>query len=140
MEDEEKTIRKLSSELNYLNEQSKLLSNNLSLLSSHRNELAISKVTLEGLKGVKEGNEILIPIGAGSFIKGTVIDVNNVITTLARDVTMERSIDEAIAKLDETLKDVEKNLGENEATLQNINSRMNEIETQAEEILQKRNK
>ncbi len=138
MEDDEKTIRRLSSELNYLNEQSKLLSNNLSLLSSHRNELAISKVTLEGLKGVKEGNEILIPIGAGNFIKGTIIDVNNVITTLARDVTMERGIDEAITKLDETLKDVEKNIEQNETTLQSINSRMSEIETQAEEILQKK--
>ncbi len=138
MEDDEKTIRRLSSELNYLNEQSKLLSNNLSLLSSHRNELAISKVTLEGLKGVKEGNEILIPIGAGNFIKGTIIDVNNVITTLARDVTMERGIDEAITKLDEALKDVEKNIEQNETTLQSINSRMSEIETQAEEILQKK--
>ena len=135
---EEEAIRKLSAELNYLNEQSKLISNNLSLLSSHRNELALSKITLEGLKGVKEGNEILIPVGAGNFVKGTVTNTNTVITTLARDVTMERGIDETIAKLDETLNEVEKNLGQNEATLQNINARMNEIERQADEILQKK--
>lgn len=135
---EEEAIRKLSAELNYLNEQSKLISNNLSLLSSHRNELALSKITLEGLKGVKQGNEILIPIGAGNFVKGTVTDTNTVITTLARDVTMERGIEETITKLDETLKEVEKNLGQNEATLQNINARMNEIERQADEILQKK--
>lgn len=135
---EEEAIRKLSAELNYLNEQSKLISNNLSLLSSHRNELALSKITLEGLKGVKQGNEILIPIGAGNFIKGTVTDTNTIITTLARDVTMERGIDETIAKLEENLKEVEKNLGQNEATLQNINARMNEIEKQADEILQKK--
>ena len=138
MAGEEEAIRKLSSELNYLNEQSKVISNNLSLLSSHRNELALSKITLEGLKGVKQGNEILIPIGAGNFVKGTIGDVNTVITTLARDVTIEKSIDETIAKLDETLKEVEKNLGQNEATLQNISARMNEIEMQAEEILQKK--
>ncbi|NYT04161.1 MAG: prefoldin subunit alpha [Candidatus Methanofastidiosa archaeon] len=135
---EEEAIRKLSSELNYLNEQSKLISNNLSLLSSHRNELALSKITLEGLKEAKQGNEILIPIGAGNFVKGTVTDTNTIITTLARDVTMERGIDETIAKLDETLKEVEKNLGQNEATLQNIDARMNEIERQADEILQKK--
>jgi prefoldin alpha subunit len=135
---EEEAIRKLSSELNYLNEQSKLISNNLSLLSSHRNELALSKITLEGLKGVKEGNEILIPVGAGNFVKGTVTNTNTIITTLARDVTMERGIDETIAKLDETLNEVEKNLGQNEATLQNISARMNEIERQADEILQKK--
>jgi len=138
MTGEEEAIRRLSSELNYLNEQSKVISNNLSLLSSHRNELALSKITLEGLKGVKQGNEILIPIGAGSFVKGTISDVNTVITTLARDVTIEKSIDETITKLDETLKEVEKNLGQNEATLQNISARMNEIEMQAEEILQKK--
>jgi len=138
MAGEEEAIRKLSSELNYLNEQSKVLSNNLSLLSSHRNELALAKITLEGLKGVKQETETLIPIGAGNFVKGTISDVDTVITTLARDVTIERSIDETIAKLDETLKDVEKNLGQNEATLQNISARMNQIEMQAEEILQKK--
>lgn len=138
MAGEEEAIRKLSSELNYLNEQSKVISDNLSLLSSHRNELAISKITLEGLKGVKEGNEILIPIGAGNFVKGKISDVNTVITTLARDVTIEKSIDETITKLDETIKEVEKNLGQNEATLQNISARMNEIEMKAEEILQKK--
>jgi prefoldin alpha subunit len=138
MAGEEEAIRKLSSELNYLNEQSKLISNNLSLLSSHRNELALSKITLEGLKEVKQGNEILIPVGAGNFVKGTVTDTNTIITTLARDVTMERGIEETIAKLDETLKEVEKNLGQNEATLQNISARMNEIERQADEILQKK--
>ncbi|NMC59822.1 MAG: prefoldin subunit alpha, partial [Candidatus Methanofastidiosa archaeon] len=63
MAGEEEAIRRLSSELNYLNEQSKVISSNLSLLSSHRNELGMSIVTLEGLKDVKEGNEILIPIG-----------------------------------------------------------------------------
>jgi len=138
MAGEEEALRKLSSELNYLNEQSKVLSNNLSLLSSHRNELALSKITLEGLKGVKKGNEILIPIGAGNFVKGTITDVDTVITTLARDVTMERGINETISKLDETLKEVEKSLGQNEATLQNISARMNDIETQADEIIQKK--
>jgi len=138
MAGEEEALRKLSSELNYLNEQSKVLSNNLSLLSSHRNELALSKITLEGLKGVKKGNEILIPIGAGNFVKGTITDVDTVITTLARDVTMERGINETISKLDETLKEVEKSLGQNEATLQNISARMNDIEMQADEIIQKK--
>ena len=138
MAGEEEALRKLSSELNYLNEQSKVLSNNLSLLSSHRNELALSKITLEGLKDAKKGNEILIPIGAGNFVKGTITDVNTVITTLARDVTIEKGIDETITKLDETLKEVEKSLGQNEATLQNISARMNEIEMQADEILQKK--
>ncbi|HNV94171.1 MAG: Prefoldin subunit alpha [Candidatus Methanofastidiosum methylothiophilum] len=137
MAGEEEALRKLSSELNYLNDQSNLISNNLSLLSSHRNELAISKITLEGLKDIKPGNEILIPIGAGNFVKGTITDVGTVITTLARDVTMEKTIDETITKLDETLKEVEKNLGQNEATLQNIRARMNEIEMKAEEIMQK---
>ncbi|MCC7573343.1 MAG: prefoldin subunit alpha [Candidatus Methanofastidiosum sp.] len=138
MAGEDEAIRKLSSELNYLNEQSKVISNNLSMLSSHRNELALSKITLEGLKDAKEGNEILIPIGAGNFVKGTIGDVNTVITTLARDVTIEKGIEETISKLDETLKEVEKNLGQNEATLQNISARMNEIEMQAEEILKKK--
>ncbi len=138
MAGEEEALRKLSSELNYLNEQSKVLSNNLSLLSSHRNELALSKITLEGLKDAKKGNEILIPIGAGNFVKGTITDVNTVITTLARDVTIEKGIDETITKLDETLKEVEKSLGQNEATLQNISARMNDIEMQADEIIQKK--
>jgi len=137
MAGEEEALRKLSSELNYLNEQSKLISNNLSLLSSHRNELAISKITLEGLKNTKPGNEILIPIGAGNFVKGTITDVSTVITTIARDVTMEKTIDETITKLDETLKEVEKNLGQNETTLQNINPRMNEIEMKPQEIIHK---
>jgi len=61
-----------------------------------------------------------------------------VITTLAREVTMERTIEETIAKLNETLKEVEKNIGQNEATLQNIGNRMNEIEMKAEEIMQKK--
>jgi prefoldin alpha subunit len=138
MAGEEEAIRRLSSELNYLNEQSKVISSNLSLLSSHRNELGMSIVTLEGLKDVKEGNEILIPIGAGNFVKGKIGDVKNVITTLAREVTMERTIEETIAKLNETLKEVEKNIGQNEATLQNIGNRMNEIEMKAEEIMQKK--
>ena len=138
MAGEDEAIRRLSSELNYLNEQSKVITSNLSLLSSHRNELGMSLVTLEGLKDVKEGNEILIPIGAGNFVKGKIGDTKNVITTLAREVTMERTIEDTITKLTETLKEVEKNIGQNEATLQNIGARMEQIEHQAEEIMQKK--
>jgi prefoldin alpha subunit len=62
--------------------------------------------TLQGLKGKKTGDEILVPIGANYFIHGKIGDVKKVLSNLGSNIAAEESIDDSIARLDNHIKDL----------------------------------
>jgi prefoldin alpha subunit len=76
-------------------------------LSGTMKEHTQAKETLAGYKELKEGQETLIPIGAGSFLFAKVLDPSKAMVGMGAEFIVETDIDDAICKLDERILEIE---------------------------------
>jgi prefoldin alpha subunit len=76
-------------------------------LSSTMKEHTQAKETMEGYKDLKEGQETLIPIGAGSFLFAKVSEPTKAMVGMGAEMVVETAIDEAISKMDERIAEIE---------------------------------
>lgn len=98
-------------------------------------EFLNAKTTLEGIKNAKNGTEIMIPIGGGTFIKGKIEDTASVVTSVGADVAVTKDIEDAEKFIENQMKLGEEALMKIDAYLQAIEDRAaclyNEIESAA---------
>lgn len=64
----------------YLKEQRDALAENLGLISASLQNYMTTKATIENLKNIKEGEEILIPIGGSIIIKASISNTEKILT------------------------------------------------------------
>jgi prefoldin alpha subunit len=67
-------------------------------------------MTVEQLHAVDENAELLIPVGAGTFVNGSLKNSSNVLIGVGAGIVIEKPIDDAITKLDERIKRLQENL------------------------------
>lgn len=79
----------------------------IDLINTALNDLFAANETLEGLKDSKNGEEALIPIGGGSFLKANLTNIQNVIIGVGAGVCIEKNIDESIMDLKARLNELE---------------------------------
>ncbi|MDK2983186.1 MAG: prefoldin alpha subunit [Thermococcaceae archaeon] len=131
-------LERLAYEYQLLQAQAELLAQNLELLTLGRNEFQAVKETLESLKNVEEENpEILVPIGAGSFLKGRIEDKHNAIVSVGSGYAIEKSLDEAITYLDERIKEYESAIAKTQEALHQIQHKLQDLAQKAQELQQK---
>lgn len=70
-------------------------------------ELDRAHATLEAIQGAPAGEEILVPVGAGTFIRAAVTDVREVISGIGAGVSVDDTNERARARLDERRKALE---------------------------------
>ena len=80
----------------------------LRIVSAALDETLIATRALEGVKGCQKGTETLIPIGAGSFLRVELADIDRVITGVGAGVCIEKSVDSSILSLKERQAELEK--------------------------------
>jgi len=131
-------LERLAYEYQLLQAQAQLLAQNLELLTLGKNEFQAVKETLEGLKNVEEEKpEILVPIGAGSFLKGRIEDKNNAIVSVGSGYAIEKSIDDAIVYLEERIKEYESAIAKTQEALHQLEHKLQELAQKAQQLQQK---
>ncbi len=91
------------------------------ILRINMEEFMRARDTVDGIKGNKKGDEILVPIGANFFVKARIEDPGNVISNLGATVAAGESTDKAMERLDkhvEELNDAGQKLAQNVAELE----------------------
>jgi len=68
-----------------------------------------SKVTMEQMENADKDTEILIPIGGGVYINGSLNNVTKVLLDVGAGVVTEKGIPDAIKKLEEKIKNIQEN-------------------------------
>lgn len=137
MAQSQEALEKLAYEYQLLQAQAQLLAQNLELLNLGMNEFKAVKETLEKLKEVEEEKpEILVPIGAGSFLRGQIIDMNNAIVSVGAGYAVEKSFDDAIEYLDERIKEYEDAIKKTQNALQNLEQKLQDLAKRAQRIQQ----
>ncbi|BAA29615.1 151aa long hypothetical protein [Pyrococcus horikoshii OT3] len=133
-----KELEKLAYEYQVLQAQAQILAQNLELLNLAKAEVQTVRETLENLKKIEEEKpEILVPIGAGSFLKGVIVDKNNAIVSVGSGYAVERSIDEAISFLEKRLKEYDEAIKKTQGALAELEKRIGEVARKAQEVQQK---
>ena len=131
-------LERLAYEYQLLQAQAQLLAQNLELLTMGRNEFQAVKETLEGLKKVEdEKPEILVPIGAGSFLKGIIVDRENAIVSVGAGYAVEKSLDDAIACLEERVKEYDEAIAKTQEGLKKLEAQLNELAKKAQALQSK---
>lgn len=138
MAENNEQLERLAYEYQLLQAQAQLLAQNLELLTLGKNEFQAVKETLEGLKKVEEERpEILVPIGAGSFLKGVIVDRENAIVSIGAGYAVEKTLDDAITYLDARIKEYEEAIAKTQEGLKKLEAQLGELARKAQELQQK---
>jgi len=95
----------------------------LELLELTLSEHTRAKETLEGLKDKEAGSEMLVPVGGGTMISGTLGDDSRVIVAVGAGVEIEMPVEDAISHHTSQIN----RLNEEKAR---ISSKLKELETE----------
>ena len=126
----EKTITQNLTLIEYYKEQLNSLDMQLQISQAALNDYTKAKLTLENLAKSTKEDDILIPIGGGTFIKGNLTDNNKILTDIGAGIVTEKPLKDALAKVDERIKLMQ----ENRDKLINLAQR---IQTEAADLSQK---
>ena len=109
MTKEEEITRNLTL-IEYYKQQLESIDMQLQYLQSTLADYQRAKITVEQLHAVDENSELLIPVGAGTFINGSLKNASNVLIGVGAGIVLEKTVDEAVIKLEERIKRIQENL------------------------------
>ena len=104
-----------------MEEQHNLYQSQLELVNASLMNLQSTKLTLEKIKeGVKEDDEILLPIGGLVKVRGKILDTQKLLVSVGQDVIIEKNIDDSITFLDSIIEKQKESLKFIAEKLQNL--------------------
>lgn len=83
------------------------LSRQAEMLQASINEHARAISTIKAVSTAREGTEILVPIGAGALVHARTTGAAHAILAVGAGVSIEKSLDEALAKLEKDSAELE---------------------------------
>jgi prefoldin alpha subunit len=112
----------------YLKEQRDMFQEQMEMINASRANIINTRTTLENIKsGVKENDEILVPIGGIVNIKASIKEPDKVLLTVNQDLVIEKNIDGAVEFLEKIIEQHNKQIEFLNNQLQNLNLNLNEI-------------
>lgn len=105
----EEEITKNLTMIEYYKQQLESIDAQLQYLSTVLAEYQRAKMTAEQLHAADPNTEMLIPLGGGTFVNGSVKDTSNILIGIGACLVVEKSIDEALVKLDDRIKKIQEN-------------------------------
>lgn len=100
-------LRRAAANLELVRAQMENLGRQEELLRLTLEEIGRARETLARTQDSKKGAELLMPVGANSFVFGSLRDAGRVIVGIGSDVAIELPTGEAIGRLDARVKAIE---------------------------------
>lgn len=104
-------------QLEYLNQQIKAMQLHLADVEKAIDELSILKVGLTNMATAKKGDELLVPLGASSYVKAGLTSTDNVIVSVGAGVFVDKSVKEAAPIVEKQVEELRK---QEDVVIQNI--------------------
>jgi prefoldin alpha subunit len=96
-------------------------------LESRTNELMIVQQSINELKGQK-GKEILVPIGSGVFLKGTLVSDTQMLVELGANIVTEKSAKETVEIIEKQVQEINKIKDQMRLDMMNFVTEMEKLE------------
>jgi prefoldin alpha subunit len=130
LEEKQGELRRLTNEIEQLQQQVNVHNQNLELLTMSVSEMRQTMETLEELKNTEPGREILLPLGTGSFVKSTLKSNDRVIIGIGSGFSIEKEVDEAKAIVDKRIQETDSAVQQTRERLAEISGRLEELTPQ----------
>lgn len=132
---DEDELRRLSVEMQYLEQTADTLQQRLSMLNAAITDLSYANITIEGLEKEKENADMLVPIGGSSYVKMKLASTDKVILGIGSGVSIEKTLPEAKTMLKERLDELEKSSDAAQQQFAQIAERINTGRTRLQTLL-----
>lgn len=134
--DSREELQKIYFEAENYRRQLEGISGQIQMLELAKNEINSAIKALDSLNEAKEGDEILVPIGSGSFLKGQLKDTKNVIIGIGADISLEKNPNEAKKILEKREKDMQAAMEKMRDNAAVLNKKLMELNSESERIIQ----
>jgi prefoldin alpha subunit len=136
MTKEEEEITRNLTLIEYYKQQLESIDMQLQYLQSTLADYQRAKITVEQLHVVDENSELLIPVGAGTFVNGSLKNASNVLIGVGAGIVIEKTVDEAVLKLEERIKRIQENLEKMVSLGQKIQSDAEECSKKTQHMME----
>lgn len=141
---DEQTAREELTRITYsarmLQEQGKALQEKILELQQTAIEIIISVNSIKSIKESKQGENAIIPLGAGAFVKANLSKKGSVLVETGAGVVVETSEDEAAKILEKHLENVTGVRSKLEGDLMNASQQLASLDKQASLLIEKSKK
>jgi prefoldin alpha subunit len=127
LEEKQRQLQQLGSEIELLQNQVGAHNQNLELLTMSLAEMRQTLDALEQLKKTETEREILMPLGTGVFIRSALKQNDRVIIGVGSSVSIEKNVDEAKAIVDKRIEETDSALKGTQERVQEISGRLEEL-------------
>ena len=114
---EDNELRQAIAAMESYKERVEALSRQVQVLRVSLEEVTMSSDALKAFKNAKEGDDIMVPVGASSFITVKVTSNRNVVVGIGSNISVEKDIDDAISYMDANNAEIEEALKKSAETL-----------------------
>ncbi len=102
----------------------------IDLLNAGLNEVALAKRALEELQKLSEGEEMLVPVGAGIYVRARLASKSSVLMTIGASIMVERTLEEAQKAVEAREQEIRDALQKSASDYQALLNRLRELEQQ----------
>ena len=136
MNDEE--LRQAARTLDSYNQQLENISRQIRLLQASRDETVRASRTLEALADAKEGDEVLIPIGASSFVTVQVTDKKTAVVGIGNKISVDKEYSDAKDFMDRNSAEISDAIQKSVAAMQEIQQYTEDLAAAVQDEYRKR--
>ena len=131
----EEELQKYALMLQQQQQQAEYLQQNITQIQLTIQELDDAIMTLETLDGNGKGQEVLVPIGVGTFLFSEVKDTNRIMVGLGSGVSVERDRETSIKTLSTRKEELDGVLKKAMETYNNIIGQMEQLQAKVQSMM-----
>ena len=135
-EDVREKVRNLAVELRLLEGAAGEVQARIGVVEAALREFNLATATIRGLEELKIDDEILVPIGAGSYVKAKLADTEKVLVNVGAGVTAEKNVKDALTLLENQINELEKMRGNLQQQFTQILERMEVLKSELRKFSQ----
>ncbi len=132
----EDQIRDLVAKMQAYQGRMEALQQQANLIQASVNDVDSALKAISALEGAGEGHEMLVPIGAGSFVHAIIAKPDKVLVGLGAEISVERSVADARNIFQARRTELEKALAETNGVLNQVAGELMKLQQEAEKYRQ----
>ncbi len=127
--------QELAYQIQFIKEQKEMYMQNLELINASYSNLINTKTTVENLKSVNDGDEILVPVGGMVNLKALIKEPEKILLSVSGDVVVERNIEKTLEYLDKLIDQHKNQMGYLQEEIKKIDISLRSISQQFQQNL-----
>ena len=134
---QEDVVRQLATEIRILEGSANALQSRLDIVRAAISEITLAHNTLEGFKTLQDGEDTLVPIGAGSYVRMKIADSKKLVMGVGAGAAIEKDVGSSVEELKGRLQELDKARNSIQQQLEQTLARYQQDRDALEELLRR---